>query len=118
MCKLLRSNLARGDHSPRRVVFDPLAVSTCDHSLVPVTKTYKGLETCFKKTSFREEEGKLHGSLKMDSTWPDFFDLPEIRLEMAGIGNEGSAYLLRCARLSTVSTFTPSNRECSVVASP
>ena len=34
-------------------------------------------------------------SKKVGSAWPDFFDLPKIRLEMAGI-----AYQLQCAILA------------------
>ena len=33
------------------------------------------------------------------------FDLPKVRLEMAGIGNEGSAYQLQCAILDVHPTI-------------
>ena len=38
----------------------------------------------------------------MGSAWPDFFDLPKIRLEMDGSGNEGGAYQLQSAILAVL----------------
>ena len=31
------------------------------------------------------------------SAWPDFFDLPKMSVEMAGIGNDSDAYQLQGA---------------------
>ena len=45
---------------------------------------------------------KLHGPHRWVQHGPSFLDLPKIRLEMAGIGNEGGTSQLQCAIFSAL----------------